>query len=320
MSRVDERIRREMDGLGRPVPTHGVLDRVAGRKARRRTMHRIGMVALAASVVAGTVLGGYGLSRLFGSPDTRTPASGGSPATLDPRGTQTMVENLVCDSSVVEGDFDGDGVQDFVDVGSPVDPGQGCDSEQVGQSYFAMVTPLGPLSETWSATHQPLPECETPFGCRVIAAPDLNGDGDSEVVIQTAFGASTQYVALYDFNPFAPEGGPPLIRLEIAAPGDPWHEEFGFRPGPALFPRGGSVTHLHSISCYEDAEGNRFIVATTALYREGEGDEAVYDVHVTRFDVNPWPQITVVSSEDLGPASPEVADIGSGEICGAPIE
>jgi hypothetical protein len=320
MSRVDERIRDEVRRLDRPVDVSGVVDRVAARKDRRGTVVRAQRVALALAVLAGTVAGGFGLTRLMGLGEP-SPAETPDASVPPPVETADPTAGLTCDHSAIGADLNGDGLADIVEVYTPMDPPDpDCSSNRVGRRYEARVRFAGTDTQWGFLDPQPLPECETPRGCSVLATPDLNDDGDAEVAIQTVFGASTQWVSLYDVNPFAPEGGPALIRLEVAAPGDPWHKEYGFPPGSALFPRYGSVTHIHSLDCETDAEGNAVIVATTALYRSGQGDGTLHDVHVTRFDANPWPLITVVSSEDLGPVGlEELRRFESGdEICGAP--
>jgi Tol biopolymer transport system component len=56
------------DGLSRwhvETDPEGAFDRVASRRARRRTFRRVQVAALALTVVAGTVGGSYALSRLF---------------------------------------------------------------------------------------------------------------------------------------------------------------------------------------------------------------------------------------------------------------
>lgn len=89
MSRIDERIRREVKGLARPVNLDGVAEYVARRKARRRLVRRVHVATLALSVLAGSLAGVYGLLRVFG-PREATPLGDGSPTLSGPAPPETF--------------------------------------------------------------------------------------------------------------------------------------------------------------------------------------------------------------------------------------
>jgi hypothetical protein len=302
-----------MDRLTRPVEDTGVFETVARRKIRRRVTRRVQLAALALTVVAGTAAGGYGLTRLFSAGRESAPGEGSTPATSVPPPEDTTAPVMAaCDGSQVTGDLDGDGLMDTVSVWSPSETD--CDAEDVGRRYLAQVEFGRGDDVGFAAEPQELPECQQPFVCRVLAALDVDGDGAAEVAIQTASGASTQWVGLYRLDPDWNLGDAALERLHVEPPGDPWHEEFGFPPGPALFPVGGSVTHLHSVACDEDAQGRPLIAATTVLLSDPE--EELYDIHVTWFRVEA-PALVVASSDDVGPAGPEAPEVASGHgLCG----
>ena len=111
MSEVDERIRREVQGLTHPVRTDGVLEHVARRRVRRGRVHRAGVIGLVVVVVAASVVGGIGLTKLFGH-TAGAPATGGeSPTPAD--------WQRICDESALSTDLDGDSTGDEVSVFSP---------------------------------------------------------------------------------------------------------------------------------------------------------------------------------------------------------
>src|SRR5947199_1992457 len=106
MSRVDEQIKEDLARLTRPVRTEGLLERVASRKARRRSTRRIESAALAAVVLVGTVLTTVGLIRVFERGDREAP--GGRPNVATPlpssggahgRGAFGSVETAICDET-----------------------------------------------------------------------------------------------------------------------------------------------------------------------------------------------------------------------------
>jgi hypothetical protein len=271
MSRVDERIRDEARRLDRPVDASGVLERVAARKSRRRATRRVQVVALAVAVLSGTALGGYGLTRLIGPAGDPAPGQFPDPSVPPPNETATPT-GIICDGSRLRGDLDGDGLMDFVDVYFRQVSRGDC---QIGPdevvAYEAHVV-FGREGETmFAAEPQPLQECGTPFGCRVIAAPDIDRDGDAEVAIRTGFGGGAYRTALYRLDPDWNLGDPALERLRIAPPGDPWHEEFGHLPGPASLRDGDGGEHVHHIGC-RTASGRSLLDVVTWLHDEASDE------------------------------------------------
>jgi hypothetical protein len=65
MTTFDDRLRRELHDAEPPADPAGVVDRVLRKAARRHARHRVSVVVLAFSVVAGSIAGVYGLSRVF---------------------------------------------------------------------------------------------------------------------------------------------------------------------------------------------------------------------------------------------------------------
>lgn len=274
MSRADERIRGNLQELERPVRTD-VFESVAGRKHRRRALHRVGMASLAVAVVGGSLLGGYGLLRVFGVAGGTQPVDDGVPTTsADPSdAVEPPVAVAMCDASELSADLNGDGIQDRVEVWTVAEPpGSTCEQAETMKPYEVHVT-LAPNIASYS---QSLPECDTPFACGVLAAPDIDRDGRAEIAIKYAEGVSTVSFGLYRFGPIAPDGVA-LQRLEIAEPGDPWDPTYGLAAGPATFTWYGSVTHQQWLSCDEDPEHRPAVM--TAL--RSEEDPGRYLVHGT---------------------------------------
>jgi WD40-like Beta Propeller Repeat len=63
---LDERLRRELERAGRPADPSGVYEDLIRRRERRRIVHKVESGVLAIAVVAVSVAGVYGLSRVFG--------------------------------------------------------------------------------------------------------------------------------------------------------------------------------------------------------------------------------------------------------------
>jgi hypothetical protein len=327
MPGVDERIRSEMDRLARPVEMDGALDRIRGRRARRRVVHRVQVVALAVFVLAGTAAGGYGLTRLFApAPEGVEPARSPEASVPPPEDTPAPDGTELCDTTASAADLDGDGQKDLVIVYAPVDvPGSTeCESDQVGLRYEARVT-FGFESEGggFVAEPQPLPECDGPFQCKLFATPDLDADGRAEVAITIYTGGPALYFAIYRLDPDWNLGDAALERLQIAPPGDPWHEEWGSPPGPAMFLWYGSVTHQHSVGCTTHPDGRRTISVKTGLRTEEA--PGPYDVHITALRLE-GATLLVEGSYDFPAARAENDDPGpwvdfenGEELCGAPF-
>jgi len=65
VARLDDRLRRDLERAARPADPSGVYEELIKRRERRRIARRIQAGALAFVVIAGTVAGVYGLSRVF---------------------------------------------------------------------------------------------------------------------------------------------------------------------------------------------------------------------------------------------------------------
>jgi hypothetical protein len=303
MSGIDERIRQELKGLARPVGVEGVADEVSRRKSRRRVVRRAQVAVLAAVVVLGSLAGVYGLLRVFG-PQEETPGDDGE--TFRP-----AVEE--CDASTLEADVNRDAVADAVIVYWPSETM--CEPVPEGVPYQARVVLSAGTPNAVSLDPQDLPECETPSAaCKAFGAPDVDGDGRAEVAIAIAPGGPSTFYALHFFDESRRPGAGELVRYTVESPGDPWHAEYGFAPGPAVFTAYGSVTHQHWVSCFEE-EGVHYVVAFTAL--RSERDPHLYRVHSTMLLVAGG-SLEVAMIEDE-PRVPEDRLEPLDHLCGSPL-
>jgi hypothetical protein len=281
MSRTDDRIRGELKGLARPVPLEGVVAEVARRKERRRFVRRAQMAALTVVVLAGSAAGVYSLVRLWDRSDATRPGDESDVSVPTPRKTFTP-SGAECDATALDADINGDGVLDEVIVYWPSETT--CDPVTERQRYQARVVLSSGTREAVPLEPQQLPECETPFmACKAFGAPDVDGNGSAEVAIAIAPGGPAAFYGVYVFDADRRAGDPALVRYSVDPPGDPWHDKYGFPPGPAVLMVYGSVTHQHWGACFEE-EGDHFLAAATAL-RTAE-DPDLYDVHTTVFRVD----------------------------------
>jgi hypothetical protein len=298
MSGVDERLRARMHAVRSPVSDDGVFELVDERHRRMRAIRRVRVAALVVVVLTATAFGTATLMRAFDAGDPRPFGDGTAPP------VPTPAPQATCLASSLSVDLDGDAVADSLRVYSPAPT---CESPAVGSEYVADVElASGP------AYRQPLPVCDELAPCRLFAAPDLDGDGVPEIAIAYTGGVSSVGAALYRFVP-DPSDGEALVRLEVAEPGDPWHENFGILPGPSTVVWYGSVTHLHWVSCEEDPKGRPAVL--TAL--RDRDDPSTYHVHGTLFDVS-GTTLRVAFTWDEA-ISEAVLRLPETDFCGAPI-
>jgi Tol biopolymer transport system component len=185
----------------------------------------------------------------------------------------------------------------------------GCSSPGEGFTFIGLGTRDGELS----VVSGPI-DCVS--GCRVFAAPDLDGDGTHELAVVTATGASTVHISLYRLGGIDGPGSGPLSweAIEVASPGN---REAGFPSGPVMFPLYGSVTHVEQLRCIDEA-GARRVVATVA--ERAFDDPARYHVRQAVFEYRSG-ALLFISSRTYpvaeGALAAEGLEMGP-HLCGAP--
>jgi hypothetical protein len=194
---------------------------------------------------------------VLGSPTLPSPSETPSPSAE--ASVCGRMERVVSDPRYrrdeIQADVDGDGGEDVVAIYVD-DPG-----EESCRAFLAVdesdITPV-PIWESASLGGPLEPTFNGAF--------DVDGDGDAEIVVNEAAGASTQFVGLFDVVDKA------LTR--IPAPISP-----GASAGFGLFATGGSVGHIEAVDCL--APGQIVVsIATPARERKAQ-KEGEYDLHRT---------------------------------------
>lgn len=235
--------------------------------------------------------------------------------TLADGGTDIGLEFPVCNVSSLEGSFFGDGQHQTAyvatrvsDTGTCPEPGSGSDLVAVDLAGDGRADlSIGPIG------------CE--LVCRVFSAPDVDGDGTSEILVAQA-GGSVLGLGLYDVRgagvPRA--DGPALVRVGVAEPGD---LAGGFRAGrAALLWLGGDGFMLDTLRCGTvPAPDGPGIVATSAESLPHDSVDAVWHAHEVTLSLQSDGALHVVGARDFTePVStgPDGPSFGSGEtLCGS---
>jgi hypothetical protein len=277
MPGIDDRLERDLDQAARPAaPDPGATFRdVTRRRARRTVARKLQTVALVVVVLGGTAAGFVALQRNFTganvpaatststpSPSTATPAFAPIAIPSDP--TKVFDAGLafpVCRGSVIQGNFLGTGPTYAYVFTKASDagclPGEGI-------SVVAVQVPDDAAGTSATLVSGGPLDCQTePPVCTAWANPDVNGDGQDEIAIVIAQGASTTSFELYD----ATHG----------SQGWALNPYVGDDDMPLRFDEGGSATHLAGTYC-DDSAGLRRFVAWEATSSDG-----------TTFDVTETP-------------------------------
>ncbi len=264
------------------------------------------------------------------APATGEPTAATSPSPTGPSPTPTTSPaagpDLAagCGLSALEGDYDGDGAPDVAvvstlprDGGCP-EPGKGATylgigfgqtEQDVGAGAFLADLTFGPI------------DCGAGVGCRVFAAPDLDGDGAAELAVVQDTGASVEILGLYRVESCGPAADCPaaswISPIVVADPGDP---ELGLDPGPARIVWGGSV--LQSFGAYCGAmEGDPptdetgFVVWRASAPAEGSGST----VHEALFRLRGTRLLLVATHDYEAPSTTAGLPPGGADLCGAPV-
>jgi hypothetical protein len=257
MPMFDEELR---DRIARSVPTvpngDDPLEAIVRRKGRRVVTRKVGTIATVAVLLLGTI----GAFALVSGRSTETP----QPADT---GTPPPVANLglpypVCHVSTMPiTTTSGPGTASVFTRADGGCPKEGEGSDDVGVD----VNGDGVLDATWG----PLPDCY--FPCEAFAAPDVNGDGVSEIAVSTE-GADGYGVSMYAVTTSPPSIEPITVSSTYAGPPD---------GKPLQFAWVDVYTHASSAGCGDTGDQGPFFqlystekltparVQTTSILIEG---------------------------------------------------
>lgn len=270
-------------------------------------------LALAVAILGG----GRAIASLVVGPDSGPSLAGATAVSTEASRREPQGDR--CSSSGLNSDLNRDGAPDTIFVFAVHAAGGTCAALVPSEEHTSPGWHVGVVLDLGLPTQririQPLPECST--GCAVLSTPDVNGDGLPEALLRLTDHPADTF-GLYVVRWYVVDGLSALGRLEINGRGDPWHQEFGFRPGPPRFRMGGSANHIHELRC-EGAPGDLVLVAATAMPLDIAARN-VYRLHETMFSLD-WDQLVVVSSRDsrirIGdPAFPEPT---AETVCGSPV-
>ncbi len=153
--------------------------------------------------------------------------------------------------------------------------------------------------------------------CSAFAAPDVDGDGTDELLIQN-IQFSIAGLRLYDVRSDPkPEVGP----VTVASPG---YSDEGLAPGAEpQFWIGGDAFDSDSLRCFEDQPAptgpGRVLIQTSATQVPPDSPDAIWHATETWFDLQPDGTVTIVDrgdfEEPIGSGPPSFAQLK--QLCGA---
>jgi hypothetical protein len=313
---LDERLRRAFEGAGEPADPSGVYEDVIRRRERRRMARRAKIGVLSIVVLAGSVVGVVILSRAFAPTQSRPGADGGNtpsaqpdptPVDVPPGGQDIGLGFPVCDVTSVAGVF-APGVDGTAWVATKSGD-LGCPSLGEGIQVVALDLSGDGVAD---ASFGPL-ECD-PW-CSAFAAPDVDGDGTDELLIQN-IQFTIAGLRLYDVRSDPQAAVAPVT---VSSPGYPGED---LAPGaePQLW-IGGDAFDSETLRCFEGepppAGPGRVLVQTSATQVPPDSPDATWHASATWFDLQPDGTVSIVDHFDFEEpvASPSFAQ--RNPLCGA---
>ena len=313
---LDERLQRELDKVGRPADPSGVYEELIRRRERRRMARRLTVGGVSVAVVAACIVGVVILSGVFAPTETRpggeggvapsappepTPTDGGvapsvqpTRADVPPTGKDIGLGFPVCNVTRVSGVFAPgmDGTAWVATKSGDV----GCPSLGDGMQVLAVDVSGDGVADT---SFGPL-ECD-PW-CSAFAAPDVDGDGTDELLIQNI---QFTIAGLKLFEVQVGDGGAGLGPVTVAPPGYP---RGGLEPGaePQLW-LGGDAFDVDTLRCEDSPEG-RVLIHTAATQDPPDSTDAVWRATETTYSLNDDFTASIVQvrefTEPVGPGPP----------------
>jgi hypothetical protein len=315
---LDERLRRAIEGAGEPADPSGVYEDLIRRRERRRMARRAKIGGLSIVVLAGSIAVIVLLSRVFAPTESRPGADGGVAPSVQPDQTPTDVPSTgediglrfpVCNVTSVAGVF-APGVDGTAWVATKTGD-VGCPSLGDGMQLVAVDVSGDGVADTSFGPLQCDPWCST------FAAPDVDGDGTDELLIQN-IQFTIAGLRLYDVRS---DQDPTVTPVTVSSPGYPGE---GLAPGaePQLW-IGGDAFDSDALRCFEDqpppSGPGRVLIQTSASEEPPDSPDAVWRATETWFDLQPDGTVTIVDlgdfEEPVGSGPPSFAQ--QNRLCGA---
>ena len=279
MPTFDDHLRTRLRGAA-PVPTRPdpPIERLAARKRRRAITRRVGTIGAVACILAAATAAFL----LADRPPARIPVA--TPTAAAPLVGDLGLGLPVCDVSSLP-------ISTALGAGTAAVYTQAADGGCPKQGHLTSSVGIDVDGDgRLDATSDELPDCY--FPCEAFAAPDLSGDGRSEVMVSAA-GADG-----YGVRVFAVETDPAAIR-PVILDGEPL--EFAWVD---------VYTHTSVARCDETADGHVLVL---------ESVEKTEPADVTSTDVLIDGTTATVVGHDTGQVLPKDAPRPGDELCGAPI-
>jgi hypothetical protein len=313
---LDERLRRAFEGAGEPADPSGVYEDLIRRRERRRMARGMTLGVVSVAVVAACIVGVVILSRVFAPTESRPGADGGvapsvqpvpTPADVAPTGEDIGLGFPVCNVTSVAGVF-APGVDGTAWVATKTGD-VGCPSLGDGMQVVAVDVSGDGAAD---ASFGPL-ECD-PW-CSAFAAPDVDGDGTDELLIQN-IQFSIAGLRLYDIGS---DPQPTVTPVTVSSRGYPGE---GLAPGaePQLW-IGGDAFETNTLRCFEAGPTGpgRVLIQTSANQVPPDSPDSRWHAFATWFDLQPDGTVTIVDhgsfEEPVGSGAPSFAQLK--QLCGA---
>jgi hypothetical protein len=307
MSRLDDRLTRELERIASPAAPVRVFERVARRRGRRHMLRRVQAAALVVVVLAGTIGGFVFLSDAFRDGSTEI---GGS-VTPIPSATITTPPGPidmglgfpVCDIRSMSADFDGNGTSDAASVATKMSDVGGCPAP--GTSTEVLVVDLDGDGKA-DASGGPL---ACPIGCEPFAAPDVDADGLPEIaIVVDRADDGTSRIQLWDIT--TPPGGQHAVVPFVGRNSDPATFSWG-----TVVNWGGSGPERFGVSC--TSRTSPPLVTEWQAIPTGPDTWHIseHGYHVVGTEL----RSTFEDSYDVPGEETVFPDGGGDEMCGAPV-
>ena len=315
---LDERLRRAFEGAGEPADPSGVYENLIRCRERRRMARRMTFGVVSVAVVAACIVGVVILTRVFAPTESRPGTEGGvapsvqpvpTPADVAPTGEDIGLGFPVCNVTSVAGVF-APGVDGTAWVATKTGD-VGCPS--LGDGMQVVAVDVSGDDEA-DASFGPL-ECD-PW-CSAFAAPDVDGDGTDELLIQN-IQFTIAGLRLYDVRS-DPQAA--VMPVTVASPGYP-----GEGLAPAAEPQfwiGGDAFDSDTLRCFEDRPPptgpGRVLIQTSASQVPPDSPDAMWHATEMWFDLQPDGTVTIIDQgnfkEPVGSGPPSFAQ--PNRLCGA---